>query len=106
MMASRAVWIMLFGDLSRNEYICHTCDNPRCVNPRHLYKGTHKTNMADKIGKHRGERATNCKLTQSNALYIKQSRGRESTKSLADFFGISPKTVSNIWRGDIWGWLQ
>lgn len=50
--------------LSSDDCICHHCDNPRCINPKHLFKGTHADNVADKVSK--GRQAKGCK----NGRYI------------------------------------
>ena len=107
--ASRAVWLLYNGPLTSKEYICHKCDNPKCVRLDHLYKGTHQTNQADKRGKekHRHENATYVKLDWNKVSYIRQSRGSESQSSLAAFFEVSLCTISRIWRGvDKGGWRE
>jgi hypothetical protein len=40
-------------ELTRADHICHTCDNPPCVNPAHLYRGDYTTNTADKVARGR-----------------------------------------------------
>jgi hypothetical protein len=51
----RAHVLCLERKLNRNikpEHIaCHTCDTPACVNPKHLYEGTRKSNMKDAINR-------------------------------------------------------
>lgn len=51
--ASRAAYTLFKGPVNDNKLICHTCDNPPCVNPAHLWEGTNKENQLDSIKKGR-----------------------------------------------------
>ena len=50
---TRWVWEHFFGKIPANHLICHKCDIPECVNPNHLWLGTHKENAQDMIKKGR-----------------------------------------------------
>lgn len=58
MPAHRASYILFKGEIPENMFMCHSCDNPPCVNPDHLWYGTNKENQIDSIkkGRHRWQK--------------------------------------------------
>lgn len=87
-------------------YVLHPCDNPPCVNPRHLRPGSHLENIEDKMIRGRmprGEKTTQAKLTDAQAAEIRQRRlAGERCKDLAQAFGISRNVVTAIATGKRW----
>ena len=77
MRAHRASYMMFIGEIGR-KIICHKCDNPSCVNPDHLFKGTQSDNCIDSRNKKRGRnsRKTHCKrgheFNRANTYYDKK----------------------------------
>ena len=98
--AHRYSWQLHFGKIPKNMLVCHHCDNPLCVNPKHLFLGTHKTNAIDREKKGRS------KIHGVQKLNVKQAREiRHSPLSqikLAKKFGVSRTTIANIKKGKAW----
>lgn len=85
--ANRVSYTLFIGNLENGMLVCHKCDNPSCVNPFHLFKGTNRDNFEDAIQKgrkfvwphpsvghyHRGCRCEGCKAAkkQTRAKYKK-----------------------------------
>lgn len=94
--AHRLSYEMHTGQLSETEVVRHICDNPACVNPRHLVKGTQKDNMRDKVERGREYRPPG-KL--SDAALAEIRGGASGVRTLARKYGVSPGLVSMIRSG-------
>jgi hypothetical protein len=107
MLAHRLSWILFRGELEKDIDICHHCDNPKCVNPDHLFSGTAKDNVIDCFNKkrksHKGENHPGAKISEIDVMEIFQLRRIGWThQKLADRFKIKQGTVSNILHRRLW----
>lgn len=112
MSAHRASWILHYGEIPDEMCVCHKCDNPICCNPEHLFLGTDKENIADKISKGRqnlprGESHHGAILKEQNVVKIKDMllKGKKSSE-LAKQFGVSENCIYNIKYGRTWKWIK
>lgn len=89
--------------------VCHRCDNPPCVNPAHLFLGTHTDNMRDCVAKGRKSKTYTpppdlaAKLTRSQVDHIRQRLvAGDRQKAIAAAAGITASAISNIRTGKTW----
>lgn len=105
-MAHRAAWMLVNGPIPEGLDICHSCDNPPCVNPAHLFPGTAKDNLGDAAAKDRtpyGIRNGSHKLAEAEVEAIRQRYATgERQVDLAAAFGVSQMQISRIVRGEQW----
>lgn len=104
--AHRYHYELIHGDLPADVFVCHRCDNRACVNPDHLFPGTHADNMADRNVKRRQsfERKWS-KITEADVRAIKFNDHRKHDE-IAASYGISRTTVSFIKSGKRWGYIR
>lgn len=100
-----AAWILFRTEQRNGLCVCHKCDVRTCVNPDHLFLGTHKDNTADMISKRRhqhGSRHSRAKITEADVIYIRKNCTRGSSTSLGLRFGMSPRSIRKIASGKLW----
>jgi len=110
-LAHRAAWTLCRGPIPEGMLVCHTCDNPPCVNPDHLFLGTHLTNSQDKASKGRwgltgarGESNGNNKVDPFTVIRIRwlYSTGLYSQDKLAKIFGTCQTNISSLVQRKTW----
>jgi hypothetical protein len=102
--ASRAAWLLLRGPIPEAMHVCHTCDNPLCVNPDHLFLGTHRDNMHDCAVK---GRVGTAKLNPDRVRQIRLlRRNGMSMQAIADRFEVSERAVEFVLKGVTWSYVK
>lgn len=103
--AHRAFYANYVGPIPKGMLVCHKCDTRACVNPGHLFLGTHKDNMEDCCRKGRIYRtpsleSPSTKLTEDQVRAIRAST--EQQRVLARRYGVSDYTIRVIRTGKTW----
>jgi hypothetical protein len=127
MRAHRMAYLLHHGEVPGHLLVCHTCDNPPCCNPAHLFVGTNGDNMADRNAKGRtargaaaglavvpierrpqGERINTARLTADQARELRRLRRDEGVTyvALGKRFGISHVAARKIVVGENWRHLR
>lgn len=92
--------------LNKDTLVLHKCDNTSCCNPEHLFEGTHKDNIQDKVNKNRQAKGVingRAKLTKEQVVEIYLMKG--SLKDISNKFKVSAGTVWGIKNDKEWVWL-
>ena len=106
-LSHRVSYSLFCSEINDDDCILHKCDTPACVNPDHLWVGSRKDNYNDMCNKDRnvyGERCVNGKLSEKDALYIRNSK--EKGTLLAKRFEVSNALISTIRNGHRWKHLS
>jgi hypothetical protein len=91
--------------LDKNTILRHICDNPQCINPDHLIKGTHKENVQDRVDRKRsayGISNGRSKLTEEQVKEIKYNSLYKKQKELSLLYNVSSKVIYNIQNNLSW----
>ena len=108
--AHRVSWILTNGAIPKRIEICHHCDVPACVNPAHLFSGTHKENYLDASRKGRlpgnrtrGSEKPQAILNEHDVLSILAAHSvGASTRSIARIYGRGRSTIGHVVRRETW----
>ena len=102
----RVAYQISHGTLLSSDDVLHTCDNPPCCNPAHLFVGNHDTNMKDmkakgRSGDHKGENNGRARISSADVCTIRNAK-KEPQAALMRRFGLTQSAISSIQRRITW----
>lgn len=114
--ASRVAWILTHGEIEGDYVVCHTCDNPACCNPSHLFLGTQGDNVRDcnLKGRGKGQYTSDSHPRHTAKLSAEQVRHAKflyeacgvSQSEIARRLGVDSSTISRAVRGEYWSHVR
>ena len=108
--AHRVSWEIHNGDIPNGLCVLHSCDNPPCCNPSHLFLGTHADNAADRTlkgrtcrrSRNRGEKNGSSILTEILVREIRLNKEKKTQVQLTRIYNVSRSTINNILNRKSW----
>ena len=113
--AHRFAYTLEYGPVPAGMEVCHTCDNPPCVRPSHLFAGTHAENMGDAARKHRakgstmrGESHYRARVTEEDVREMRRlyAAGGITYRVLGERYGLTATSTCAAVRGRSWAHLS
>lgn len=105
-LAHRASYMDFIGPIQDGMYVCHHCDVKSCINPYHLYEGTHLQNTLDALSRGQitlGERNSQAKLKAENIPEIfAAGKGPADRQRMAEKFNVTVHAIRDVQRGKNW----
>lgn len=100
-LAHRMAWLYTFGEIPDGLCVCHHCDNRCCVNPAHLFIGTHQDNMADMVRK--GRHNPSPKVTPEIVRGMRKAKMEGlSNSQIGRLFGVNAETARYVCNRTRW----
>ena len=110
MRAHRVAYLLANGNIPSGSHVCHSCDRPECVTPKHLWLGSNAENHADSAAKARAKNRWTgprqlAKLTPKLVRYARRryALGDITQARLATELGITQSHITNVLSGRRWG---
>jgi predicted XRE-type DNA-binding protein len=105
--STHIAYMITYGEFENGLFVCHKCDNPSCVNPKHLFLGTGNDNVKDRHSKKRdaiGSQVGTSKLNEEQVSEIMRLYFNKEmmVKDIAEKFGINRSTITKIAKGTGW----
>lgn len=116
-MSHRLAWELTNGPIPNGRLVCHSCDNPPCCNPGHLWLGDYISNAQDMVNKDRqhkgdavpysarkrGSKNKTAKLTEADIPAIRAALANgERLATIAARYGVSNGPIVQIQKGKYW----
>lgn len=105
--AARIMYQHHYGKIPAEILVCHTCSNAFCINPKHLFLASHQEKVNITVAQNKqakGSRLPQAKLTETEVIEIKAliEEDELSLKSIAQMFGVTVRTVTDIKSRRCW----
>jgi Autographiviridae endonuclease len=111
--AHRASYAIHIGEIPEGSHVLHRCDNPKCVNPKHLFLGDQLSNMQDMRAKGRGSRHGqagsqhyNHILSEADIPIIRARLETESAAAISRDYDVGDHAILSIKNGKSWSHVK
>lgn len=104
--AHRLAYEYFIGPIPEDLHVLHRCNTRACINPAHLYAGTHQQNMADKSAARsvdvRGINNPRASMSEDDVRELRELSKTKGDRELSIKYGLHIKTISKIRRRKLW----
>jgi len=105
--AHRISYLIFNGFIPEDKIVLHTCDNPICINPKHLILGTQYDNIIDSVKKGRHDKTVlNEEAVKVIRWMLKYKYYYGLSKKLANLYGVNKSRIAMIKNNKCWQWVK